>query len=132
MHPDWNINFLILEPGAMKTSFATSSMASFPPHPAYIDPSMPTRQLEAWFATNFDAQVAEPEDTVDVVFDVVVRQGERKMPLRLPLGGDAWGMIKGKLGEMEHEMAEWKDVSESTMSKELREKVSGWVGETAK
>ena len=119
--------------GGVSTNFGTTSLTTFPPHPAYTDPSMPTRQLEAFFENRtFDEQNAKPEDVVKVAFDVVVKQGDRKLPLRLPLGLDVWGMIKGKLDEMNKTMDEWKAVSGSTIPEERRKIVEGWVSGAAK
>jgi hypothetical protein len=57
---------------------------------------------------------------MQVAFETIVNQGERPLPLRLPLGSDSWGMIKGKLAEMDATMEQWKSVSESTMTKEQK------------
>jgi hypothetical protein len=120
MPPDWNIKFLILEPGGMRTKFAAGGMKYVPAHPAYQDPSFPTRQLEAFLqnAEQFNAVSADPERTADVVVNAILNQANRPLPLRLALGVAAFGMIKAKLAGMRKLMDEWKDVTDSTMSKE--------------
>jgi hypothetical protein len=49
MHPDWNIKFLILEPGGTKSQFSSSSMAKGQSHPAYTDPKMAVNQVLKYF-----------------------------------------------------------------------------------
>jgi short-subunit dehydrogenase len=128
MHPDWNIKFLILEPGGIKTEFTKGSMEFTTPHPAYKDPSSPARILEKYIREGgVDAQSSTPERVAEVVFDVIVKQDERALPLRLPLGVDSYGMIMAKLHHTEKDMIEWKDVSESTMDEETRRVAASWA-----
>jgi short-subunit dehydrogenase len=128
IHPDWNIKFLILEPGGVKTEFTKGSMEFTTPHPAYKDPSSPARMLEKHIREGgADAQSSTPERVAEVVFDVIVKQDERALPLRLPLGVDSYGMIMAKLHQTEKDMIEWKDVSESTMDEETRRVAASWA-----
>jgi short-subunit dehydrogenase len=128
MHPDWNIKFLILEPGGIKTEFTKGSMEFTTPHPAYKDPSSPARILEKYIREGgVDAQSSTPERVAEVVFNVIVKQDERALPLRLPLGVDSYGMIMAKLYQTEKDMVEWKDVSESTMDEETRRVAASWA-----
>ncbi|KAE8446400.1 hypothetical protein EG329_012005 [Mollisiaceae sp. DMI_Dod_QoI] len=125
MSPDWNINFLILEPGGVKSNFGTSSLKMIRPHPAYADESNPTRQMEKFMLEgDMDKQTADPERVAEVVFDVVTRKvGSGKLPLRLPLGVDGYSWIKATLEARLKDMEDWKEVSESTMSEEVKEAV---------
>ena len=128
MHPDWNIKFLILEPGGIKTEFTKGNMEFTTPHPPYKDPSSPARILEKYIREGgVDAQSSTPERVAEVVFNVIVEQDERALPLRLPLGVDSYGMILAKLYQTEKDMAEWKNVSESTMDEETRRVAASWV-----
>jgi len=128
MHPDWNIKFLILEPGGVKTEFTKRSMEFTTPHPAYKDPTSPARLLEKYIQEGgADAQSSTPERVAEVVFDVIVKQDERALPLRLPLGVDSYGMIMAKLHQTEKDMIEWKDISESTMDEETRRVAASWA-----
>jgi short-subunit dehydrogenase len=128
MHPDWNIKFLILEPGGIKTEFTKGSMEFTTPHPAYKDPSSPARILEKYIREGgVDAQSSTPERVAEVVFDVIVKRDERALPLRLPLGVDSYGMIIAKLHHTEKDMIEWKDVSESAMDEETRRVAASWA-----
>lgn len=125
MAPDWNINFLILEPGGVKSNFGTSSLKQIKPHPAYTDPKYPTRQIEKFMLEgDMDKQTSDPERVVEVVFDVVTGKtkgsDDGKLPLRLPLGVDGYAWIKGTLQARLADLETWKDVSESTMSEEVK------------
>jgi len=119
VHPDWNIKFLLVEPGGIHTEFTGTSMVFSENHPAYKDPSCPTRQLEAYMH-NPEKTVnwADPSVVAHTVFDVVVDQGVRPLPLRLPIGSDAWGMIQSKNWNLGKQLMEWKAVSESCSSEE--------------
>jgi len=128
MHPDWNIKFLILEPGGVKTESTKGSMEFTTPHPAYKDPCSPARMLENYIRQGgADAQSSTPERVAEVVFDAIVKQDERALPLRLPLGVDSYGMIMAKLHQTEKDMIEWKDVSESTMDEETSKVAASWA-----
>jgi hypothetical protein len=117
MPADWNIKFLILDPGQLRTGFEKTGRKAFPSHSAYQDPSSPSRQLESYMlhsAEQFEALKASASITAGVV-NVILNQEERPLPLRLPLGVDSYGMIKAKLAEREKSMDERKDVTYSTM-----------------
>ncbi|KAL3422731.1 oxidoreductase [Phlyctema vagabunda] len=113
VHPDWNINFCILEPSAVKTKFETHSKARTAAHPAYAAPSMPARQLERYVEAGLKAGMGmEPAAVADVVYEMANRgngngngnvkggdEGEEErqcVPLRLPLGAVAWTMARAK------------------------------------
>jgi NAD(P)-dependent dehydrogenase (short-subunit alcohol dehydrogenase family) len=120
----WNISFLILELGGVNTKFAPKVQDSRPPHPAYTDPGTPTNLTKAYLETKEASQGwAEPEEAARGIWEVVKlkmeeRQGKdgdrgKELPLRLPLGKDAWGLIKGDVDAFSRELDEWKEVSES-------------------
>ena len=52
-----------------------------------------------------------------------VLEGE-KIPLRLPMGTDAWGMIRADTEKTLNELEEWKVVSESVSSPEQLESIN--------
>lgn len=126
MVPDWNINFVILEPGGVKSNFGTSSLKLIDRHPAYADEDHPTRLMESFMLHgDMDKQTSDPVRVAEVVFDVVTgKVGDgKKLPLRLPLGVDGHAWIKGGLQARLKEVEDWKDVSESTMTDEVKEAV---------
>lgn len=95
MHPDWNINFCIIEPSGVKTNFEGHSKARTKPHPAYIADDMPARRLEKYVEIGLKRGMGmEPAAVAEAIYKVASR-GE-KVPLRLPLGATAWKMAKAK------------------------------------
>lgn len=54
-----------------------------------------------------------PEEVARGVWGVLERKREgEKVPLRLPLGRDAWGLIRGDVDAFSGELDEWRVVSE--------------------
>ncbi|KAI9645996.1 hypothetical protein NHQ30_005434 [Ciborinia camelliae] len=96
MHPDWNINFCIIEPAGVKTNFEGHSKAHTAPHPAYTAPDMPARILERWvnMGIKSGAGMLEPSGIAETIYTIASRN--EKVPLRLPLGPTAWKLIKQK------------------------------------
>jgi NAD(P)-dependent dehydrogenase (short-subunit alcohol dehydrogenase family) len=96
MPKDWNIHFLCVEPGGVKTKWAETSTRAFDAEKrleVYKDPEMQTNLLLKYkddpVATK---NWAEPEKMAEVLYTFLKKGGE--MPLRLPLGSDAWGLLK--------------------------------------
>lgn len=115
---DWNIKFLCVEPGGVKTRYAETSLDGFDRstrHPAYTDPNMPTnvilRYKESPQAT---ANWADPRTVVSVLYGYVKQGGE--WPLRLPLGSDSWGMQAKALEQGLKDLESVKSISNSTSS----------------
>ncbi|ESZ93385.1 hypothetical protein SBOR_6232 [Sclerotinia borealis F-4128] len=92
----WNIRFLIIEPGGVKTNYS-SSLVKLPAHPAYTDPSCGTRQLEAFFENEaFAEQMADAEKVAQVILEATRLERRGELGLRVPVGPDSWSFIKGK------------------------------------
>ncbi|KAF3800407.1 putative oxidoreductase [Colletotrichum gloeosporioides] len=110
MHPDWNINFCIVEPAGVKTNFEGHSKAHTAPHPAYAASDMPARALERYVNAGLKMGMgAEPSAIADAIYGIASR-GE-KIPLRVPLVATAWKMIKGKFDGFLPELEAIKDIS---------------------
>ncbi|KAI0509139.1 NAD(P)-binding protein [Xylaria bambusicola] len=107
----WNIHMCSLEPGGVKTNFATSSLKSVAKrHPAYADPSYPAKQLLDYIKSEQGrAFWAEPMALAKAILELVSR-GQR-IPIRLPLGPDAWGMVVKDVESTQKELEEFKDLS---------------------
>ncbi|KAH8678028.1 retinol dehydrogenase 8 [Xylariales sp. PMI_506] len=108
---EWNIHLCNIEPGGVKTNYATASLQMMEKrHPAYSDPSFPSNVLldhmrdERWRET-----WAEPSDVARAMYEVVSR-GQR-IPIRLPLGPDSWGMLVAEVEKCRREFDEFKDLS---------------------
>lgn len=109
MLPEWNINFLILEPGGIKTEYAETSLVSVKRHPAYDVPEAPTTRLLAYLENpEARAHWGIADAVARTVFDIVSHRGDRPLPLRLPMGGDARTYIIAKAEGVIKELNEWK------------------------
>ncbi|KFZ12105.1 hypothetical protein V501_04380 [Pseudogymnoascus sp. VKM F-4519 (FW-2642)] len=92
VHPDWNIKYLILELGGVKTEFAGSNYIYAATHPDYVDPSCPTNQLKKFLASpEARAHWATAPSVAKRIIDIV---RSTDLPLRLAVGEDAWKLIK--------------------------------------
>ena len=110
--PDWGINFVIIEPAAVKTEFEGHSKKNIAPHPAYENPKMPARLLQKYVDAGLKQGVGmEPEDVARVLYEVASK-GEN-IPLHLPLSINAFGLIKGAFEGRLRALEEVKDVSAS-------------------
>lgn len=109
MPAEWNIKFLILEPGGIKTEYAVTSLSSVSRHPAYVDPAYPTSQLLAYLK-NKDAMAnwGEAADVARTLVNTVSHKGEKPLPLRLPMGSDAYTMILAETEAIAKEVTEWE------------------------
>jgi len=96
LHPSWNIKITIIEPGSFRTNAIGESLKVLPPHPAYSDGCLPSKQLRDFlpvFTTNND-----PQKLSEVVYFQISRNP--KPPLRLPLGEDAVGLATSKFVDL--------------------------------
>ena len=108
--PAWNMHFCLVEPGGTKTNYATSSMQAIPVHPAYAAPDMPTRMIEAYIASpEMTKNWSEPAAIAAAMYEVVARG--QVVPLRLPLGPDAWGMLKAEVAKIDAALEETKEIA---------------------
>lgn len=110
---EWNIHLCNVEPGGVKTKYASSSMKTMEQrHPAYADPSYPTNALLAYMTDPRSSEGwAEPEAIAAAMYRIVSR-GER-IPIRVPLGVDAHQMIIADIESTEKELEGLKDLSMS-------------------
>jgi NADP-dependent 3-hydroxy acid dehydrogenase YdfG len=135
MPEEWDIHFMLIEPGGVKTKYAETSTKraeeAETQHPAYTDPKLPANVLKAYIQNpEATKNWAEVERVVEVLYGFVERGGE--LPLRLPLGSDSWMMqMKGAEASLEA-LGALKDISCSTSSEQqmksidfLNEKIKG-------
>jgi short-subunit dehydrogenase len=109
---EWGINFVIVEPAAVKTNFEGHSKKNIVPNAAYENPKMPARMLEKYVNAGLKQGVGmEPEDVARVLYEVASK-GER-VPLHLPLSINAFGLIKGAFEERLKALEGVKDISGS-------------------
>lgn len=102
-----------LEPGGVKTNYATSPLKRIAKgHPAYANPSFPANLLLRHIDSESGrAHWAEPGAVARAIV-ALVSLG-RRIPIRVPLGSDAWGMISKDLGLVQEDLDEVKDISVS-------------------
>jgi NADP-dependent 3-hydroxy acid dehydrogenase YdfG len=111
MFPEWNIRFMLLEPGGTRTEYV-SSLKMSQRHPAYLDSKGPTSQLLSYLQTpGVQDNWSDPVLVVQAVVKVVASDD---IPLRLPMGSDAWGLMKAEVERLDKEFEKWKAVSESS------------------
>lgn len=79
-------------------------------HPAYNDPNTPTNQLLSYMQSGQGRSMwAEPSALAAAIYQIVGR-GSR-IPIRVPLGADAWGMLRADLEAIKKELDELKEIS---------------------
>ncbi|KAG8857069.1 hypothetical protein FRB96_005999 [Tulasnella sp. 330] len=104
-----------IEPGYFKTSLLTQVTNYEPRIPAYHD--MATKRHE--LISEYDGhQPGDPQRLAEIVVDIArqegIAKGGREVPVTLPLGADAYQMVKGALAKNEKTLEEWRDVIKST------------------
>ncbi|ORY17417.1 short-chain dehydrogenase/reductase-like protein SDR [Clohesyomyces aquaticus] len=129
MDPNWGIHFCCIEPGGVKTGYvsaATDKDLGTAPHPAYTDPKLATNVIRKYKSSpGATANWADVEDVVEAIVGVVKRGvGESgEIPLRVPLGSDAWGLLEKGLEKARRDLEAVKEVSLSTSGKEQLDSV---------
>ncbi|KAI1204848.1 NAD(P)-binding protein [Annulohypoxylon truncatum] len=108
---EWNIHLCILEPGGTETNFATSSLREISKkHPAYANPSYPTNALLAFIRNAENRKLwASPDAIAAAAYKLV--SGGKRIPIRVPLGADAFGMATQELENIKKDMEEFKEIS---------------------
>ncbi|KAK4234082.1 hypothetical protein C8A03DRAFT_18951 [Achaetomium macrosporum] len=108
VRPEWNVHFCLMEPGGVKTGFTGHRMQRIEVHPAYAAPDTPSRLLEKYID---DPEAIKNFADVDVVTKAmysIVASG-KAIPLRVPLGPDAWGVLKMENDKNGKALDEWKE-----------------------
>ncbi|TAQ87779.1 hypothetical protein B7494_g3882 [Chlorociboria aeruginascens] len=110
LNPKWNIKLMILSPGAVKTNFI-NNFAYFPRHPAYAnDPEAPLNGLMEYMAdTSAHGTWADPDKCAAVLFNAVMGQKARPLPMRLNLGADTLPLMRAEIDQYQKEMNDWKE-----------------------
>ncbi|KAH8834030.1 hypothetical protein DL96DRAFT_1579197 [Flagelloscypha sp. PMI_526] len=96
--PSWNIKISIVEFGTFATSAFDNAQAS-QPHPAYLKtPIADMRKLWANSNETYKALSAKPATiAAKILYDI---SGDENVPLRIPVGLDAIGLLKGRADEI--------------------------------
>ncbi|OKL58234.1 hypothetical protein UA08_06390 [Talaromyces atroroseus] len=113
MEPEWNIRFLIIAPGSIRTNFINALKVE-PRHPAYDNPSNPTTQILNHVKNAATRGIiSEPDICAKLLFDTVVGRYDRPFPKRILMGSDAYHAVKHEIDTTLHEIESWKIECES-------------------
>ena len=126
MKPEWNIRFLIVGPGGIRTNFAGTENAGMkftPRHPAYNTGSDPLGQMLGYLNTKAAMDTwSDPDLCAGLLVDILVAAGgkERKykgkeLPRKLLTGSDSTKYVKLELEAQLREIEEWRSESESVL-----------------
>ncbi|KAI1639345.1 NAD(P)-binding protein [Biscogniauxia mediterranea] len=123
LHPDWGIHVCCLEPGGVRTRFLGSSFRLMERrHPEYGGDHMPTNvNLKMMEDPDIAESFGTPEQVARAVWAMM--SAGKRLPMRLPLGTDAWAMVSGELDAVRGELEEWKDVSRSVGNQKGLERI---------
>jgi NAD(P)-dependent dehydrogenase (short-subunit alcohol dehydrogenase family) len=120
LDPDWQIRCVIFEPGGVKTKWWKENKKAFPRYPAYVreeGKKLGTEVIASMPAEVQNALSADSGDVANLMVKVVKDEdgmwGGRRL-LRLPVGADAWILVKNDVQETRTNLEKWKNVSEST------------------
>ena len=106
------VHFTIIEPGGVQTNYNTTSAVFTPVHPAYAAADTPSRGLLDFIRSPEAKELwARPEDIAAAMYTVASRG--QKIPLRVPLGHDAWTYLKQEVETLSKEFDEVRELSES-------------------
>ncbi|KAI1388344.1 NAD(P)-binding protein [Hypoxylon trugodes] len=106
--PEWNIHICNVEPGGVLTKYTTTSLKRMPRHPAYLE-GPTTDLLKFMDDTETHKLFASPEQVAQAIYGVV--GSGRRIPVRIPMGRDAWGIVMSEVERVKEELEEFKDVS---------------------
>ena len=104
----FGVKVLVVEPGAFRTGFSGGALAQSRQMPEYAETVGPTREM----ITGIDG--TQPGDPVKAAQAIIAALDAEDTPLRLPLGADAVGGIRGKLDSVRAELDHWEGVSVAT------------------
>ncbi|KAI0439191.1 retinol dehydrogenase 8 [Xylaria telfairii] len=113
LDPVWNIHLSILEPGGTTTEYLGRSFKSMATrHPAYAAPHMPTNAMLG-LLENADLRksFSSADDIARAMWELLTRG--QKIPIRVPLGKDAWDCVVAETENVKNEMEALKDFSTS-------------------
>ncbi|KAK1755572.1 hypothetical protein QBC47DRAFT_380689 [Echria macrotheca] len=110
VRPEWNIHLCCVEPGGVKTGFVSRGTVEIPVHEAYAAPDTPARVLEAYVNDpEASKNWADAATVVQRMYELVAT--EKDIPLRVPLGPDAWTVLKAQNEQNDRLLDQWREFS---------------------
>ncbi len=103
------IHVTIIEPGAFRTEFSGS--ANMRPENSIADYEPVVAPIRQYLYGNDGKQPGDPRKAALAIIKAVESDAP---PLRLMLGGDAYGLWEKKRAELDAELKEWRDVGVNT------------------
>lgn len=109
---------MILSPGGVQTNFA-SSIKYLPRHPAYDNDESPLTGLNNLINDPASSATwADSDKCAVVLFDAVLGQNERPLPMRLNLGVDTLPYMRHDVATYLKEMEDWEEETTKVMPDE--------------
>lgn len=105
----FGIRVLIVEPGPFRTEFAGRSIGAATELADYAQ--TPAGELRRRFPSQDGRQPNDPRRGAEIIVDAVSDSGA---PLRLPLGPEAVGRIRTKIGDQLDDLERWAERSTAT------------------
>ncbi|KAI1179552.1 retinol dehydrogenase 8 [Nemania sp. FL0916] len=111
LSPSWNIHLSVIEPGGTHSEYLGRSFQSMAArHPAYAAPDMPTSSMLSLIANpDIRKGFSSADDIARGMYELLTR-GER-IPIRVPLGVDAWEVVRSEAESVRCEMDELREFS---------------------
>jgi hypothetical protein len=100
----------LLEFGGFNTA-ATNSIVLVPAHTSYTNPALPSIFMRK-LASEWEAQ-GDPDKAIKFIYDFA--SGTDQLPIRLAVGQDAIGMIKGKVKGLRDDLENAENVSKDVV-----------------
>jgi hypothetical protein len=108
--PPCTVHPCLVEPGGVQTNYATTSLREIPMHPAYAAADSPTRVIERYIADPAARKTWSSSESVARAMYTIASRGQ-PIPLRTPLGPDAWGMMSAEVSLIERSLADTKELA---------------------
>ncbi|KAI0884738.1 NAD(P)-binding protein [Annulohypoxylon maeteangense] len=110
MFPEWGIHVTCVEPGGTRTRYAGENLRRMERHPEYIgEGGATTGMLEFMERRELHGGFASAGEVAEGVYRVVGAGG--RIPIRVPLGRDSWGMVMAEVERVKADLEECRDVS---------------------